>query len=250
LKRDRQRQVIILTFADLLREYMEEKTLDEVIEHCQRQGVKLERTYLSKIRTGARPAPEDENVVRALARACGRDPEPLVLLAAIERHPRKAFLMMMQRELDTLGVTLEISQIQAAQLQRIAEIAKSDGSMDQVKAVLAQDSEKMLELMSRRQQLIDRDSEFMRLFGSTEIGVVSEHIFNSLDDKPQPMADLSEDALIEALAEAAAVPADGLRDLVKALKTVTTGIRRKLEKELKGGVEAEASISQQDSPVS
>jgi hypothetical protein len=71
---------------------MGKRPLEEVIEHCHQHGVKLNRTYLSKLRTGARPAPADMNLVRLLAEACGRDPEPLVTLAQYERDPQSVLL--------------------------------------------------------------------------------------------------------------------------------------------------------------
>lgn len=91
----------MLTFAQLLREYIGERTLEEVAELCAGRGLRVDPTYISKWRTGNRRPPDDERVIRTLAEACGRDPEPLVLLATMERHPERVFAAIFE----ALGVT-------------------------------------------------------------------------------------------------------------------------------------------------
>lgn len=78
-----------MTFAQLLREYIGGRTLEQMAALCAERGLALDPTYISKLRTGNRPAPDDERVVRVLAEACGRDPEPLLLLARYERNPHE-----------------------------------------------------------------------------------------------------------------------------------------------------------------
>lgn len=79
-----------MKFAELLREYTEGMTLDQVAKRCAEiGGVQVHTTYLSKLRTGDRPAPDSDDMVAVLAAACGKPAEPLLLLARYERSPQR-----------------------------------------------------------------------------------------------------------------------------------------------------------------
>lgn len=78
-----------MTFAEMLREYIGNRTLEDVIAACAEYGVQIDSPQLSRMRSGTRPAPTDEKVITVLAKVCGRDPEPLVLLAKYQRSPHE-----------------------------------------------------------------------------------------------------------------------------------------------------------------
>ena len=76
-------------YADLLRRYIEDSgmTLDEIAAACKARGLDIHPTYISKLRTGARPAPPNEKISRLLAEVTSGDPELLVKEGLIERAP-------------------------------------------------------------------------------------------------------------------------------------------------------------------
>lgn len=78
-----------MKFADLLREYIGDRTLESVVAECKARGVDIDRLYLGRLRSGNRLPPEDDNITRTIALVCGRDPEPLLLLARYERSPHE-----------------------------------------------------------------------------------------------------------------------------------------------------------------
>lgn len=61
-------------------------SLQDVVDRCEANGVKIDRTYLSKIRNDACRAPMGR-VNQGLAMALGLDPKELELLAYIDRAP-------------------------------------------------------------------------------------------------------------------------------------------------------------------
>lgn len=75
-----------MTFAQLLAEYTKGRTLEGIVQELAARGVHIVRTNLSLMRSGSRLPPADDGVVRAIAEVCGRDPDPLVFLALVERE--------------------------------------------------------------------------------------------------------------------------------------------------------------------
>jgi hypothetical protein len=84
-----------LSFAELLRDYMVGKTIDEVVAGCTKLGVKINPTTMSQMRTGSRPAPKDTAVTRALAQVCGRDSAPILFAAELEVNPTGILTLIM-----------------------------------------------------------------------------------------------------------------------------------------------------------
>lgn len=78
-----------MSYADLLRRYIEESgmTLEEIAKACKERGLDIHPTYISKLRTGARPAPSNEKISRILAEVTGGDPEALIIQGYIDRAP-------------------------------------------------------------------------------------------------------------------------------------------------------------------
>lgn len=62
-------------------------SLREISERCKANGQKVDPSYISKLQTGNQdPASEDVN--RAIARACGQDPEILLYEAFMQKAPK------------------------------------------------------------------------------------------------------------------------------------------------------------------
>lgn len=78
-----------MRFAQLLTDYMRDRTLESVTSACAEKGVSITRATLSRYRRGER-VPADDAVVKTLAEVLNRDPEPLVFLARLERSPQDA----------------------------------------------------------------------------------------------------------------------------------------------------------------
>jgi transcriptional regulator with XRE-family HTH domain len=100
--------------------------LKEISEHCASLGIKVDPSYLSRLRSGDRPAPEDLVLVEAIASACYRDPDALIFLARFERHPEEALkdsfkaaygaISLLSRSCDKLHETVNLAY--AAALKR------------------------------------------------------------------------------------------------------------------------------------
>lgn len=112
-----------MKFAQLLREYIGQRTLEQMAALCAEKGLNLDPTYISKLRTGNRPAPDDERVVRVLAEACGRDPEPLLLLAKYERNPHEVMQEIVEAFVFAIKCAEEIQRrIQASMTTLVARL--------------------------------------------------------------------------------------------------------------------------------
>ncbi|MCM3145348.1 S24 family peptidase [Brevibacillus sp. MER 51] len=79
-----------MSYSAILKEYISKsgKTLDQIVSDCEKLGVNIHSTYISKLRLGQRPAPSDE-ISRALANVTGGDPEELIIAGYIERAPKE-----------------------------------------------------------------------------------------------------------------------------------------------------------------
>lgn len=77
-----------MRYAELLSEYIERsgKTLDQLANDCNSQGVKVHATYISKLRSGKRDVPSEE-ITKALAIACGGSPDELLTAGRLEKAP-------------------------------------------------------------------------------------------------------------------------------------------------------------------
>lgn len=61
-------------------------TLEEVAEECRRHGVEMSASYLSKLRLGHRPPP-DNRISKAIAKVCGQAHDNLIDAANYEKTP-------------------------------------------------------------------------------------------------------------------------------------------------------------------
>lgn len=77
-----------MEYSQLLSSYIEKSklSLGEIAIKLQAKGIKIDRSYISKLKTGSRPGASEE-VTRALAEVTGGDPEALIRAAYIEKAP-------------------------------------------------------------------------------------------------------------------------------------------------------------------
>jgi transcriptional regulator with XRE-family HTH domain len=82
--------MIKMTYSELLTKYIEKSglSLGEIALRLKSKGVKVDRSYISKLKTGARD-PASEEVNRALAEVIGGDVSELLLAGYIEKAPGK-----------------------------------------------------------------------------------------------------------------------------------------------------------------
>ncbi|WP_068773764.1 helix-turn-helix domain-containing protein [Paenibacillus sp. FJAT-26967] len=82
-------------YAQLLEQYIQKSGLNltEITEQLKEKGITIDRSYISKLKSGAKP-PASEEVTKALAEITGGDPEMLVNVGVIEKTPEeiKAFI--------------------------------------------------------------------------------------------------------------------------------------------------------------
>lgn len=62
-------------------------TLNEIVDKCKQNGVSIDPSYISKLRSGKQPAPASDEINIALSNACGVDPDDLLFDAYIEKAP-------------------------------------------------------------------------------------------------------------------------------------------------------------------
>lgn len=79
-----------MKYAELLSEYIENSgfSLGELAIKMEHKGIKVDRSYISKIKNGTKP-PASEEVNRALAEITGGDPEKLIISAYKEKAPKE-----------------------------------------------------------------------------------------------------------------------------------------------------------------
>lgn len=77
-----------MTYSELLSQYVKESglTLRKIANEAEKQGVAVDPSYISKLQTGKMPPPSEEITV-AIAEACGKDPEKLVIQGYIDKTP-------------------------------------------------------------------------------------------------------------------------------------------------------------------
>lgn len=98
------------SYGEILSKYIKEKniSLAEIARRLKDEGVNIDRSYVSKFRSGALPPPSDEVTV-ALAKVLEVDPTILLWAATIEKsHPElKRTLMKVDTALMKRGIELE-----------------------------------------------------------------------------------------------------------------------------------------------
>jgi len=189
-----------MTFAELLSDYIGYRALNEVSAALEEKGFKADPSYLSRLRTGKRPAPDDEGLVSALAQVCGKDPQPLMLLAKLEREPHETFTAILERAI----YALEISNRLTAQLSRLIQVQGAPLRVMNALHSLAKANKDAQERFGSMLKLIGADYDPSRI-SSSEIDLMSA------------IAPAKRD-LIEALASAYGIPADGLERVVEAMR--------------------------------
>lgn len=79
-----------MDYSGLLNNYIKESglTLSEICQRIEKKGISIDRSYLSKLKTGAK-APASDELSRAIAEVTGGDPEALVIAGYIEKSPEE-----------------------------------------------------------------------------------------------------------------------------------------------------------------
>lgn len=92
-----------MKYSDLVKEYIRKSgmSLSEIVSKIEKEhGVKIDRTYLSRLQNGKTNQPASDEVNRALALVTGGDVEELLMAALIEKAP--AEIKDMVRLLNTM----------------------------------------------------------------------------------------------------------------------------------------------------
>lgn len=99
-----------MKYSEILAGLIEDSglSLGEIARRAKERGVKLDRSYLSKLKNGEVNPPSDE-ISNAIAEVLGVDPIKLIWAATIEKsHPSiKKSLMLIDSELMKKGIELE-----------------------------------------------------------------------------------------------------------------------------------------------
>jgi len=204
------------TFAELFRSYIGDRTLSEMVDLCAARGVRLHLTYISKLRTGASPAPDDPNVVRVLAEACGKDPEPLLIAAMVERRPHEALNLVLRNQLELSVAAGEFERHQTEMLQAIGAVAEEKGFSEEIDACMRPHNAEIMRLIGVRLELLKKS-----MLSPYIMAALPEDLRASLAGTITPeKIQRSEDSLVRELAEVAKLPVSALATMVTALKQV------------------------------
>ncbi|QUL57042.1 hypothetical protein KDC22_11530 [Paenibacillus tritici] len=91
-----------MRYAHLLEKYIQKSGLNitQITEQLKDLGIKIDRSYVSKLKSGAIP-PASEDFSRAIAKITGGDPEALVNASVFERAPEviKEFITKVEEQL-------------------------------------------------------------------------------------------------------------------------------------------------------
>jgi hypothetical protein len=81
---------MILSYSVLLNKYIKEsgQSLTVISQQLQHKGISVDRSYLSKLKTGAKP-PASQELSKAIAEVTGGDPEALVFAGYFEKAPEE-----------------------------------------------------------------------------------------------------------------------------------------------------------------
>ncbi|WP_338555582.1 hypothetical protein [Paenibacillus sp. KS-LC4] len=79
-----------MAYSDILNRYIKESgfTLSDICQRIGEKGISIDRSYLSKLKTGAKPPASDE-LSRAIAEVTGGDSEALIIAGYIEKSPEE-----------------------------------------------------------------------------------------------------------------------------------------------------------------
>lgn len=203
-----------MRFADLLREYIGDRTLESIVTQCQERGIEIDRIYLGRLRSGDRLPPDDEKTTMALAEICGRDPYPLVLLARVERKPRETLMELLTLQSEAHRLTVEVSMQNAKKLARIGELLDAGAGVDELKAYLAQDGKNEVDTL-RRSYEVNRDwMQAQRVLMAARPDITLSLTLPGLQVRR------SEDALLDEIADVAHLPKESISLVIQALKQV------------------------------
>ncbi len=79
-----------MSYSKLLRKIVAESPYNyaQLVEECNKRGVKFDKAYISKLANGKVPPPSAD-ISRMIANVCGTDERPLVLEGYIEKAPKE-----------------------------------------------------------------------------------------------------------------------------------------------------------------
>lgn len=79
-----------MNYAEFLSESINKSglSLGDICAQLAEKGIQIDKSYISKLRTGNRP-PANEEISRALAEVTGADPEKLIMLGYIDKAPKE-----------------------------------------------------------------------------------------------------------------------------------------------------------------
>lgn len=206
-----------MQFSDLLREYIGDRTLESVVVECRQRGIEMDRILLGRLRSGDRLPPEDENVVRALADICDRDPEPLVMLALIERKPHVAYRVLLRRAFNLAYQERRLASRGLEILKEVREKLRWSASSRDVEQLLEDhistfEDELEEGISAWRERGFSHMFRYLELTHAEESGQRMETL--PLHDLPAP----DESELRHDYAMAAGIPEEALMHLVAGLR--------------------------------
>jgi len=127
-----------MKYNDLLREYILNSglSLGEIARKMNEKGVKVDRSYLSKLKNGKVGYPASEEVNKAFAEVTGGDPEKLIFAAFVEKSPHSINKVFSKTEDLDEFLTKTIEKVQGGQASELVKLMDINERLELIRVII------------------------------------------------------------------------------------------------------------------
>ncbi|MCY9512143.1 hypothetical protein M5W68_20165 [Paenibacillus larvae] len=127
-----------MKYNDLLREYILNSALSlgEIARKMNEKGVKVDRSYLSKLKNGKVGYPASEEVNKAFAEVTGGDPEKLIFAAFVEKSPHSINKVFSKTEDLDEFLTKTIEKVQGGQASELVKLMDINERLELIRVII------------------------------------------------------------------------------------------------------------------
>ncbi|MEV2910549.1 S24 family peptidase [Paenibacillus larvae] len=127
-----------MKYNELVREYILNSglSLGEISKKMNEKGVKVDRSYLSKLKNGKVGYPASEEVNKAFAEVTGGDPEKLIFAAFIEKSPDVVNKFFSKAEDLDEFLTKTIEKVQGGQASELVKLMDISERLELIQVII------------------------------------------------------------------------------------------------------------------
>jgi transcriptional regulator with XRE-family HTH domain len=146
-----------MSYKDLLAQYTKESglTLRQIANECEKMGVMIDPSTISRIQTGRMPPPSEE-ISKAIAIICKQDPQKLIMEGYIDKAPEpiQKLLQQYMERWDTL--VDQVYQEMAEDVDGIDEEKQFKTKEDFLKFLYSKSIEKQIDFIIHYMEIINK----------------------------------------------------------------------------------------------